>query len=88
MKLLYIEWFDAYASDSNGGWQSADEAVAEAIAKTDDLCVSVGILLHEDDVRVVIANSRSYKQSADFDVDGVICISKGMIRVRREVTIK
>ena len=73
MKILYIEWIDAVAEN---GWEEHD--------KTEDvhLCQTIGFLIKETKLGLVIASTISDKES-----NARLTIPKAWIRKKKNVKI-
>ena len=85
MRLLYIEWFDA-AGMGDSRWMARDEAVKEVLSRAADLCRSVGFLIHEDADLYILAAGLSGLTDPEPDVDNIIGIPKGMVRVLKDLS--
>ena len=76
MRIVIVEWDDAYSS---GGWLNPNDDLS--ISK----CITVGLLLSEDDVRVVVAQNASLTSGS---VGDILAIPRGCIKRIRKLRIK
>lgn len=76
-KVEYVEWMDAVATS---GWLDKDQDFP--LHK----CCSVGVLVHEDEERLVLSGTWSKLESED-QVNCVIAIPKSWIVERGTLTI-
>ena len=77
MKLVIIEWEDAY---SHGGWHAHNKDV-DHVAQ----CVAIGVLLYNDESQVTIAQSIS---NTSGNVADTMSIPRGCVKRIRYLKVK
>ncbi len=87
-KLVYIEWRDVMSKPTTG-WQDPSKLVKTLRAAVDDVCASVGWVLHYGkDCIVLVAHRTSLDKNTIPQVDGDIAIPRGLVKKIKVLSTK